>query len=55
MSAFVLGSGFKANRLLESLGFGLGTHVVHYDYSAPALSLRKLMLERWDGRDYGAP
>ncbi len=52
--AFVLASGFKANRLLESFGFGPHTQVITYDYSAPALALRKMMIEEWDGRDFGA-
>jgi hypothetical protein len=52
--AFVLASGFKANRLLESVGFHGGTEVVTYDYSAPALALRQRAIETWDGRDYGA-
>ncbi len=52
--AFVLASGFKANRLLESVGFHPATEVVTYDYSEPALTLRRLMIEEWDGRDYGA-
>lgn len=52
--AFVLASGFKANRLLETVGFGPHTQVITYDYSAPALALRKMTIEEWDGRDYGA-
>ena len=52
--AFVLASGFKANRMLETFGFGPGTAVITYDYSAPALALRRMMVEEWDGRDYGA-
>jgi hypothetical protein len=52
--AFVLASGFKANRMLESFGFGPQTEVITYDYSTPALALRRLMIEEWDGRDYGA-
>lgn len=52
--AFVLASGFKANRLLETLGFHDATSVVHYDYSAPALMLRRAMVETWDGRDFAA-
>ena len=50
--AFVLASGFKTNRILETLGFHDGTKVVHYDYSAPALMLRRAMVENWDGRDF---
>ena len=53
-SAFVLASGFKGNRLLETLGFHDGTKVVVYDYSTPALALRKMMVEEWDGRDFAA-
>ncbi len=52
--AFVLASGFKANRILETLGFHDATKVVHYDYSAPALMLRRAMVEDWDGRDFAA-
>ena len=51
--AFMLASGFKANRLLETFGFGPHTEVITYDYSAPALALRRLMIEEWDGRNYG--
>lgn len=50
--AFVLASGFKTNRILETLGFHDATKVVHYDYSAPALMLRRAMIETWDGRDF---
>lgn len=50
--AFVLASGFKTNRILETLGFHAATRVVHYDYSAPALMLRRAMVESWDGRDF---
>ncbi len=52
--AFVLASGFKTNRILETLGFHDATKVVHYDYSAPALMLRRAMVETWDGRDFAA-
>ncbi len=52
--AFVLASGFKANRMLETFGFGAATEVITYDYSAPALALRRMMIEDWDGKDYGA-
>ena len=51
-TAFVLASGFKTNRILETLGFHDRTKVVHYDYSAPALMLRRVMVETWDGRDF---
>jgi hypothetical protein len=50
--AFVLASGFKANRILEKLGFSDATEVITYDYSRPALALRQMMIESWDGRDY---
>jgi hypothetical protein len=53
-TAFVLASGFKANRLLERLGFHEGTQVIVYDYSRPALALKRLMVETWDGRDFAA-
>src|SRR5262249_29297833 len=53
-TAFVLASGFKANRVLEAVGFHDATKVITYDYSAPALALRKLTIEEWDGRNYGA-
>ncbi len=52
--AFMLASGFKTNRILETLGFHSATKVVHYDYSAPALMLRQAMVETWDGRDFAA-
>ena len=53
-TAFVLASGFKANRILETVGFHDATHVVVYDYSKPALALKRLMVEEWDGRDFAA-
>lgn len=52
--AFMLASGFKTNRILETLGFHDATKVVHYDYSAPALMLRRAMVETWDGKDFAA-
>ena len=52
--AFVLASAFKANRILETFGFHAGTEIITYDYSAPALALRKKAVAEWDGRDYGA-
>lgn len=53
-SAFMLASGFKAHRLLESFGFHEGTHVIVYDYSAPAVALRRMMVEEWNGVNFGA-
>jgi len=53
-TAFVLASGFKSNRILESFGFHEQTTVVFYDYSAPALALKRLTVEEWDGADFGA-
>ena len=53
-TAFMLASGFKTNRVLDTLGFHDKTHVVVYDYSAPALALRKMMVEEWDGNDFAA-
>ncbi|TAL02722.1 MAG: hypothetical protein EPO08_06215 [Rhodospirillaceae bacterium] len=52
-SAFVLASGFKANRMLENFGFHDNTHVIVYDYSAPAVALRRMMVEEWNGTDFG--
>jgi hypothetical protein len=51
-TAFMLASGFKTNRILETLGFHDRTKLVVYDYSAPALMLRRMMVEEWDGRDF---
>jgi len=53
-SAFMLASGFKANRMLDHFGFHDRTHVITYDYSAPAVALRRLMIEAWDGTNFGA-
>jgi len=50
----MLASGFKTHRLLESFGFHGGTHIIVYDYSAPAVALRRMMVEEWDGRNFGA-
>jgi hypothetical protein len=52
--AFLLASGFKGNRILETLGFGAHTEVVIYDYSRPSLLLREAMVREWDGRDFAA-
>jgi hypothetical protein len=51
-TAFMLASGFKTNRILETLGFHDQTHVVVYDYSKPSLLLRRRMVENWDGKDF---
>lgn len=51
-TAFVLASGFKVNRILETFGFHERTKIVTYDYSTPALALRKMMIEEWDGDDF---
>jgi hypothetical protein len=51
-SAFMLASGFKTNRILESVGFHDRTKVVVYDYSRPALMLREIMVAEWDGEDF---
>ena len=51
-TAFMLASGFKTNRILEALGFHDRTKIVVYDYRAPALMLRRMMVEEWDGRDF---
>lgn len=53
-TAFLLAAGFKGNRVLNALRFHEGTHVVIYDYSAPALALRKMMIEEWDGWNFAA-
>ncbi len=53
-TAFVLASGFKVNRILETFGFHERTKVVTYDYSAPALALRRMMIAEWDGEDFAA-
>ena len=51
-SVFMLASGFKTNRILETIGFHDRTKVVHYDYSKPALMLREIMVTEWDGEDF---
>ncbi len=51
-AAFVLASGFKVNRILETFGFHERTKIITYDYSTPALALRKMMIEEWDGNDF---
>lgn len=47
-------SGFKPNMILESLGFDEETRVVYFDYSAPALEAKRLLLQEWDGADFPA-
>jgi len=53
-TAFVLAAGFKSNRILDRIGFADKTEVVFYDYNAPALALKKMTVEEWDGVDFGA-
>ncbi|MBA3365934.1 MAG: hypothetical protein H0U03_09145 [Actinobacteria bacterium] len=47
-------SGFKPNMILESLGFDERTLVVYFDYSAPALEAKRLLLREWDGTNFPA-
>lgn len=49
---YSVAAGLKPNRLLETHGFDSRTRVVYCDYSEPGLRFRRLLLERWDGRDY---
>jgi hypothetical protein len=51
---YSVASGLKPNVILESLGFDDRTRVVFFDYSANALKVKRVLLERWDGRDFPA-
>lgn len=49
---YSVAAGFKPNRLLETHGFDATTQFVYFDYSAPGLKLRQILLEDWNGRNY---
>jgi hypothetical protein len=49
---YSVAAGFKPNAILEALGFGAETRVVFFDYSANALQVKRLLLDKWDGRDF---
>ncbi len=49
---FCVAAGFKPNMLLQHHGFNSNTRVIFFDYSQQALTIRKTMIEEWDGADY---
>ncbi len=53
-SLYSVAAGFKPYRILKTHGFDDRTRVVFFDYSAPALAVKRHTVEEWDGRDYPA-
>lgn len=53
-SLYSVASGFKPNMLLHLHGFTSATRVVFFDYSPAALTVRRWLVEHWDGRDFPA-
>jgi hypothetical protein len=51
-SLYSVASGFKPNRILQTHGMDSDTRVVFFDYSLSALSIRRTMVEQWDGEDF---
>lgn len=49
---YSVAAAFKPNFMLETIGFDEDTEVVYFDYSKQALAFKKLLLEKWDGKDY---
>ena len=49
---YSVAAGFKPNRILHTHGFTDNTKVVFFDYSRPALEIKKCMVEQWDGDDF---
>ena len=49
---YSVAAGFKPNMLLHRHGYSADTEVVFFDYSEQALTIRKTLLEEWDGTDY---
>ena len=49
---YSVAAGFKPNMLLRRHGYNANTEVVFFDYSEQALTIRKTLLEEWDGTDY---
>lgn len=49
---YCVAAGFKPNMLLNKHGFNSNTCVTFFDYSQQALSIRKTLIQEWDGTDY---
>src|SRR5579863_6111887 len=49
---YSVAAGLKSNRILETHSFDSQTRVVIFDYSAPGLQFKRLLLQEWDGSDY---
>lgn len=49
---YCVAAGFKPNMLLSRHGFSADTRVVFFDYSQQALTIRKVLINEWDGFDY---
>jgi hypothetical protein len=49
---YSVAAGFKPNRILQTHGFTDRTRVVYFDYSQPALDVRRFMVSRWNGEDF---
>jgi len=51
---YCVAAGFKPNMLLNKHGFNAETCITFFDYSQQALSIRKVLINEWDGHDYPA-
>lgn len=51
---YCVAAGFKPNMLLNKHGFNSSTCVTFFDYSQQALSIRKTLIQEWDGINYPA-
>lgn len=49
---YSVAAGFKPNRILETHGFDTDTRVIFFDYSQPALNIRKHLVTSWDGDNF---
>jgi len=51
---YCVAAGFKPNMFLHKFGFKDSTEVIYYDYSKSALAFKKLLISKWDGKNYPA-
>lgn len=51
-SMYCVAAGFKPNRILQTHQFDQDTRVVYFDYSPQAITIKRYLLEHWDGSDF---
>lgn len=49
---YCVAAGFKPNMFLHKFGFTDDTEIIYYDYSKSALAFKKLLINKWDGKNY---